>query len=192
MSDYEGGWVDVGESYLWVFAYEPAAGEDLVARLCCELENGRGGCEERETAVVVASSWEDAYLMGAIDLTPPECTWNPLAQLPEILEGSNGENYFDGSSIALQAAGCHDRESNVTYSFCVRRAASAENCTGTYDLEPGQSARHYGDFVDGEFIRVQVTAAQPWGRSLAAHEHTVKQNTGVPVIELPETNLPPQ
>ncbi|KAJ9440560.1 hypothetical protein DIPPA_22604, partial [Diplonema papillatum] len=185
MSNYEGGWVDVGGSYLWVFAFEPVEGEELVTRLCCTLENDREECVDRQATAVVAQSWEDAYYMGSIDLTPPECTWDAESQLSGIRRGPHGGYFFNGTSIGLLAGGCTDRESNVTYTFCLKAAGSSDNCTESYDLETGQSATLRKHFEDGEKIGVQVAAAQPWGRSAAVHEHIIEQNLGVPIIQLP-------
>ncbi|KAJ9439851.1 hypothetical protein DIPPA_28783 [Diplonema papillatum] len=184
ISNYEGGWVDVGTSSLWVFGFEPAEGEELVTRLCCTLENDRELCAEREAKAVVAKSWKDAYFMGAIDLTPPECTWDTLSQLTGISRGPNGGYFFNGTAIGLRASGCVDRESKVTYTFCMRAAGGSGNCTEAYQLENGQSATLTKHFADGERVSVEIAAAQPWGQSVAVHEHVVEQNLARPVIEL--------
>ncbi|KAJ9446008.1 hypothetical protein DIPPA_04933 [Diplonema papillatum] len=186
MSNYEGGWVDVGGSYLWVFAFEPVEGEELVTRLCCTLENDREECVDRQATAVVAESWKDAYYMGSIDLTPPQCTWDAESQLPGIRRGPHGRYFFNGTSIGLLAGGCTDRESNVTYTFCLK-AAGFSNCTETYDLETGQSATLTKHFEDGEKAGVQVAAAQPWGRSAAVHEYSIERNLGAPTIQLPSS-----
>ncbi|KAJ9462395.1 Coadhesin [Diplonema papillatum] len=186
MTRYEGGWVDVGQSFLWVFAYEPAAGEQLVAGVCCTLENEREECVQREATAVVAESWEDAYYMGAIDLTPPECTRDALSQLEGVKRGPGGGYYFNGTTIGLSARGCSDRESNVTYTFCVHPAGGPPggNCTEAYDLADGEAATLKKAFSDGERVGVRVVAAQPWGRSATVREHVIEQNLGVPVIQL--------